>query len=165
MTVNGLINSDSLGITLEHEHVTTDFTGAEIVAQPQYPVVKALDDLLPEFVGLKRLGVKTIVECTPEYIGRDVLLLKALSEQSGIQIITNTGYYAAVDKKYLPAHAFTESAEQLAARWVAEWTDGIKGTGIRPGFIKLGVGKNALDSIEQKIVCAGAMAHLQTGLR
>lgn len=165
MTVNGLINADSIGITLEHEHLTTDFTGAEVVPQPQYPVDKALNDLLPEFLGLKQLGVKTIIECTPEYIGRDVLLLKALSERSGLNIITNTGYYAAVDKKYLPAHAFTESSEQLAARWVAEWNDGIKGTGIRPGFIKLGVGKNSLDSIEQKIVHAGAIAHRQTGLK
>jgi phosphotriesterase-related protein len=165
MTVNGLINADSIGITLEHEHLTTDFTGAEVVPQPQYPVDKALNDLLPEFLGLKQLGVKTIIECTPEYIGRDVLLLKALSERSGLNIITNTGYYAAVDKKYLPAHAFTESSEQLAARWVAEWNDGIRGTGIRPGFIKLGVGKNSLDSIEQKIVHAGAIAHRQTGLK
>jgi len=165
MTVSGLINADSLGITLEHEHVTTDFIGAEMVQQPQYPVEKALDDLLPAFLGLKQLGVKTIVECTPEYIGRDVLLLKALSEKSGINIITNTGYYAAVDKKYLPAHALSETAEQLAIRWISEWTDGIKGTGIRPGFIKLGVGKNSLDSIEQKIVRAGALAHLQTGLK
>ncbi|MDZ7604492.1 MAG: phosphotriesterase [Cyclobacteriaceae bacterium] len=165
MTVRGVVNADSIGITLEHEHVTTDFKGAEVTPQPQYPVDKALNDLLPEFIALKQLGVKTIIECTPEYIGRDVLLLKALSEKTGINIITNTGYYAAVDKKYLPAHAFPETAQQLAARWASEWTDGINGTGIRPGFIKLGVGQNSLDSIEQKIVTAGALAHLQTGLK
>ena len=165
MTVMGLINADSMGTTLEHEHITTDFTGAELIPQPQYPVDLATSAILPEFLVLKQLGVKTLIECTPEYIGRDVQLLKAFSEKSGIHIITNTGYYAAVDKKYLPAHVYVESAEQLAARWITEWNDGIKGTGIRPGFIKLGVGSNALDSTEQKIVRAGALAHLQTGLK
>jgi len=165
MTVTGLMDIEDIGITLEHEHITTDFIGAEKVHQPQYPVQQAVDKLLPFFVELKASGVQTLIECTPEYIGRDVLLLKELSEKSGINIITNTGYYAAVDKKYLPAHAFTETTGQLAERWINEWNNGIKGTGIKPGFIKLGVGKSRLDSIEQKIVRAGALAHLKTGLK
>jgi phosphotriesterase-related protein len=92
-------------------------------------------------------------------------LLRELSLNSGINIITNTGYYAAANKKYLPEHAFTESAEQLAVRWIDEWVNGINGTDIKPGFIKLGVGKKSLDSIEQKIVRAGALTHLSTGLK
>ncbi len=165
MTVTGPIDALTMGITLTHEHVTTDFTGAEIVLQPQYPVDSALQALLPYFLELKALGIQTIMECTPEYIGRDVQLLKSLSEKTGINIITNTGYYAAVDKKYLPAHAFAETADQLAQRWTGEWENGINGTGIKPGFIKIGVGANALDSLEQKIVRAGARAHLKTGLK
>ena len=49
MTVNGPIASDKMGVTLEHEHVTTDFIGAEKVTQPQYPANQALDKLLPFF--------------------------------------------------------------------------------------------------------------------
>jgi len=165
MTVTGPIETESLGLTLEHEHVVVDFTGAEKIAQPQYSLNLALDTLLPYFVQLKKSGVQTLIECTPDYIGRDVLLLKAISEQSGLNILTNTGYYAAADKKYIPAHTYTETAVQLARRWIAEWKNGIDGTGIKPGFIKLGVGKNHLDSIEQKIVKAGALTHLSTGLK
>lgn len=165
MTVTGPKDIAQIGLTLEHEHIATDFIGAEKVTQPQYPVKQGIDFFLPHFKKLKASGVQTLVECTPEFIGRDIKLLRELSLQSGVNIITNTGYYAAVDKKYLPRHVVSETAEQLAARWIDEWENGIKGTDIKPGFIKLGVGNTSLDSIEQKIVRAGALAHLQTGLK
>lgn len=165
MTVTGYIDAEDLGITLSHEHAMVDFTGAEKVPQPQYDHDTALDTLLPYFSAVKALGVQSIFECTPKYIGRDVKLLESLSRQTGLNIITNTGYYAAADKKFLPAHAYTESASELATRWIAEWKDGIEGTGIRPGFIKLGVGRDTLDEVERKIVTAGAMTHMATGLK
>jgi phosphotriesterase-related protein len=165
MTVSGPIEASSMGLTLEHEHVVVDFTGAELVQQPQYPIDQALDTLLPYFEKLKTHGVKTLIECTPNYIGRDVKLLKALSHKTGIHFLTNTGYYAAAGKKYIPAHAYHETAEQLSQKWTEEWVNGIDATGIKPGFIKLGVGQSSLDSLEQKIVSAGAMTHLATGLK
>jgi phosphotriesterase-related protein len=165
MTVNGLIEAKDMGLTLEHEHAIVDFTGAEQVQQPQYPIEQALDTLLPYFTKLKSFGVQTMIECTPNYIGRDVRLLKALSDKTGIHFLTNTGYYAAAGKKYIPAHAYHETVEQLSQKWTEEWVNGIDATGIKPGFIKLGVGKSALDSLEQKIVTAGALTHLATGLK
>ena len=65
-------------------------------------------------------GCATLVECTPAYLGRDPRLLRRLSEASGLHILTNTGYYGANKDKHLPPHAFTETAEQLAARWIRE---------------------------------------------
>ncbi len=165
MTVTGPKDINQMGLTFEHEHIATDFIGAEKVKQPQYPLSQGTAFFLTHLMKLKDSGVQTLIECTPEYIGRDVKLLRELSEQSGVNILTNTGYYAAVDKKYLPKHTFSETAEQLAARWIDEWENGINGTDIKPGFIKLGVGKKSLDSIEQKIVRAGALAHLNTGLK
>jgi predicted metal-dependent phosphotriesterase family hydrolase len=121
--------------------------------------------MLPYLTKLKKRGAKTIAECTPAYIGRNVKLLQQLSEASGINILTNTGYYAAADEKYLPAHAFTESSTLLAARWIKEWSEGIDGTGIRPGFIKLGVGTGPLKAIEHKLIDAAVSTHLKTGLK
>jgi len=43
-----------------------------------------------------------------------------------VQIITNVGWYAAVNHKFLPPEAETESAEQIAARWSSEWEEGIE---------------------------------------
>jgi phosphotriesterase-related protein len=164
MSVQGKLKPGDLGHTLIHEHVTTDFIGAEKVAQPQYELEDALPVVLPHFQKLKALGINTLVECTPNYIGRDVRLLQEISERSGIHIITNTGYYAAVDKKYLPRHAFEEDAETIAARWQKEWEEGIDGTPIRPGFIKLGVGQGPLDEIEEKLLVAGIQLSKKSGL-
>ncbi len=165
ITVTGPIDTEMMGITLEHEHVIVDFTGAEKVLQPQYAVEYAIDTMLPYMNNLKNFNIQTFIECTPNYIGRDVKLLKELSIKTGINILTNTGYYAAADKKYIPAHAYHETSQQLADKWIEEWINGIDATGIKPGFIKLGVGKGPLDELEQKIVRAGAITHLATGLK
>jgi phosphotriesterase-related protein len=52
----------------------------------------------------------------------------------------------------------------LLRRWVAEWRNGIEGTGIKPGFIKIGVDPGPLSEIDRKLVVAAARTHLQTGL-
>ncbi|WP_425236390.1 phosphotriesterase family protein [Ulvibacterium sp.] len=165
MTVTGKVDLENLGSILPHEHVTTDFLGAEIAPQPRYSRDVAITAILPHLKNLKKIGYSLFFECTPNYIGRDVKLLKALSELSGLKIVTNTGYYAAVNKKFLPKHAYTESSETLAERWEKEWQEGIEGTGIRPGFIKLGVGKGPLDAIEEKLLNAAILLHKKSGLQ
>src|SRR5690606_7987936 len=109
-------------------------------------------------------GCQTLVDCTPNYLGRDVGLLKLLSEKTGLYVITNTGYYGGSNHKFLPSQAFTENAEQLAARWIREWQQGIDGTPIKPGFMKISVNPDHLSDISLKLIKAAALAHLKTGL-
>ncbi len=164
MTVNGKLAVEDMGKTLIHEHMVTNFGGTEYANQPFEGDQKVIETILPYLQHLKSLGFKTLFECTPSHIGKNVDLLQELSKRSGMHIVTNTGYYAAVDKKYLPEHVYTESSELLAERWLAEWQKGISDTGVYPGFIKLGVGKGTLDSIEQKVVKAGFMVSKKTGM-
>jgi phosphotriesterase-related protein len=92
-------------------------------------------------------------------------LLRRLADSTGLHIVTNTGYYGARQNKYLPAHAFTETPEQLADRWVLEFEKGLENSGIRPGFIKIGVdGDSVLSPLHRKLVQAAALTHLRTGL-
>ena len=91
-------------------------------------------------------------------------MLKRLSEASGLHVLTNTGYYGARAGQFLPKHAHTETADQLAARWIAESTGGIESSGVRPGFIKIGVDKGPLSDNSRKLVRAAARTHLKTGL-
>lgn len=139
MTVMGDISSQKLGITLPHEHVLVDFIGAGEVSPDRYDAGVAFQKTLPYLEEIKKLGCQSFVECTPNYLGRDVKLLRRLSEATGLQILTNTGYYGARDGAFLPDHVATESAGQLAHRWVQEFRNGIDGTDIRPGFIKIGM--------------------------
>ncbi len=164
MTVNGPIPIKHAGFVLSHEHVMVDFIGADQVSPVRYSAQTVFDTVFPYLDQARALGAQTLVECTPEWLGRDVTLLQRLSQACGMHIITNTGYYGAAGEKYLPPHAYTESAEQLAARWVAEWKDGIDGTSIKPGFIKTGVDRYPLSAVQRKLVQAAALTHLETGL-
>ena len=120
--------------------------------------------MLPHLQRVKALGAATLVECTPAYLGRNPRLLRRLSDASGLYILSNTGYYGANHDKHLPPHAFAESAEQLAARWIREWERGIDDTGIKPAFMKVGVDAGPLSTIDAKLVRAAALAHKATGL-
>jgi phosphotriesterase-related protein len=162
--VTGRISTAELGVTLPHEHVLVDFIGADQVSRNRYDVEEVFRVVLPHFEALKRAGCRTLVECTPAYLGRDPQLLLRLARASGVTLLTNTGYYGAAQDKYLPAHALDETAERLAARWSAEFTNGIEGSGVRPGLIKVGVDSGPLSPIDRKLVRAAALCHRETGL-
>lgn len=164
-SVTGDISIDSLGLTLIHEHMLVDFIGADSVSLDRWDRDSVVQKVLPYLMEVKKYGVKTILECTPSYLGKDPVLLQQLSEKSGIQILTNTGYYGAVEGKYLPAHALTESAEELSNRWTAEFENGIEETGIKPAFIKISVNESEpLSSVDQKLVRAAGLTYQNTGL-
>jgi phosphotriesterase-related protein len=164
MTVKGWIPANQIGLALTHEHILVDFIGADKVEPSRYNADEVFKVSIPKLLAAKERGCQTIMECTPAYLGRDVNLLKRLSEVSGLNILTNTGYYGAAGEKYLPAHAYTETANQIASRWIYEWENGIDGSGIKPGFIKSGVDKYPLSGTQRKIVEAAAITHLATGL-
>jgi phosphotriesterase-related protein len=163
-TVRGPIDVGQMGVTLVHEHVLVDFIGAEKVSRSRYDAEEAFRTILPHLQELRERGCRTLLECTPAYLGRDPQLLRRLSEASDLHVVTNTGYYGAANDSAVPSHAYAESPRQLADRWTAEALHGIEGTGIRPGFVKIGVDAGTLSDIDRKLVEAGALCHLATGL-
>ena len=163
-TVSGKIEVSDLGITLVHEHFLVDFIGADKISNNRWNIDEVVKKVLPYLEQVKKYGVKTIFDCTPAWLGRDVQLLKKLSDATGLQIITNTGFYGAVNNKYLPSFAFTETAEQIASRWITEFNNGIDDTNVKPGFIKIGVNEGPLSDLHQKLVKAAGLTHKQTGL-
>jgi phosphotriesterase-related protein len=165
MTVAGPIEATSAGLALTHEHLLVDFIGADQSGPHRYNVDTVFEKVLPHLTRTHELGARLFIECTPEFLGRDPKLLCRFSEAAKLHILTNTGLYGARNGKFLPPYAATETAEQLAARWIAEARDGIEGTGIRPGFIKCGVNTDAeLSPVDRKLVEAAALAHRATGL-
>ncbi|HEX5168472.1 MAG TPA: phosphotriesterase [Cyclobacteriaceae bacterium] len=165
MTVNGPIATSQLGTALVHEHFLVDFIGADKINSDRWNPDEVVKKVLPFLNEVKQYHVKSIFDCTPDFLGRDVVLLQMLAKSSGLQIITNTGYYGARENKHLPPWAFTESAAQLAARWTDEFENGIQGTGVKPGFIKIGVDAGEqLSPLHRKLVEAAAITHLKTGL-
>lgn len=163
MTVQGPIPADSMGLALIHEHVFLDWSGADGINPAEWDEEAAFRLILPYLQEMKAQGVRSFLECTPAFLGRNPRLLRRLADSTGLQILTNTGYYGARNDAHLPEHTLTETSEQLAKRWVQEWEEGIEGTGIRPGFIKIGV-EVPLSPLHEKLVRAAAIAHRETGL-
>ncbi len=165
LTVNGPIDPSELGTVLSHEHILVDFIGADSTGYHRWNKDTVLGVVLPYLEECKAYGVKTIVECSPAFLGRDPELLRMLAKASGLQILTNTGYYGARENKFIPEDVFSMSPEELAAIWISEFEDGIEGSGIRPGFIKIGVDRNDTLSEEHRLLInAAALAHKETGL-
>ena len=164
MTVTGLVQKSEMGATLTHEHVLVDFIGADQANETRYDRDTVFENVLPFLLEVRGLGVKTFVECTPLYLGRDPVLLKRLSEKSGLHILTNTGFYGANNNKFIPEEMKMKAAEDIAGIWIDEWKSGIGNTGVRPGFIKIGVDGGPLSEFHSRLVKAAAITHLKTGL-
>jgi phosphotriesterase-related protein len=163
-SVLGPLRPVDLGRTLIHEHVLVDIVGANGIAPGRYDGGVVRSVVLPHLKQLRSQGCRTFVDCSPAYLGRDPELLVRLSQASGLNILTNTGFYGAAGGKYIPEFAFSATAEDLAARWAGEFKAGIPPTGIRPAFIKLGVDPGPLSRINSKLVSAAALTHLRTGM-
>lgn len=163
MSVTGEIVPSQMGLTLHHEHVMSTF-GAQLARYPFYDIENLFKIVLPYLRYLYDLGVRTLVDCTAAYFGRHPEILRQFAIDSGLHILTNTGYYGAADDRYVPPHAFSETADQIAKRWTWEWHESIDETGIFPGFIKTAVDAGPLSEIDRKLIVAAARTHLLTGL-
>ena len=152
-------------IWLSHEHILVDFIGADSISSKSWNHDSVWNTIAPYLENLKEHNVHYFVDATPAYLGRDVLLLEKIAKKTGLTVITNTGFYGAVKNKYIPAFAFEKTPEELAAIWINEFEQGIDGTAIKPGFIKISVDvADTLHLMHQKLVTAASITHLKTGL-
>lgn len=165
MTVRGPIPVAELGKTLSHEHVLVDFIGAEESGYHRWDREEVISVMLPRLMAVKDLGYQSIFECTPAFLGRDPRLLRRLSELSELNLITNVGYYGARQNQFIPEKIQDWPINELVDKWIQEFEMGIEDTGIRPGFLKIGVDReDKLSAVHEKLVRAACRVHLITGL-
>lgn len=158
-TVTGPVGGDAVAAALPHEHLFVDLLGP---THPDYcgvdwtQVRAACGARLAE---LRELGVDLLLDCTPIGIGRNVDLLRDVADATGVRIACATGIY----KGFVPRELEEASPDELADVFVRELTDGIDGTDIRAGFIKLATTETGPTSRETEIHRAGAIAAAATG--
>ncbi|MFC1538671.1 phosphotriesterase [Candidatus Latescibacterota bacterium] len=161
-TVTGSLACEDMGFTLPHEHIIVDWNGGDGKSRERYDPDEVFNIMYPYLQEIKALGTQTFVDCTPSYLGRDVIVLKRLSIATGLNIITNTGFY---ERTRAPKFAFETSKEALADMFIKEALGNIEGTGIKPGFIKIGVSNEGpMIDFDRKLVTAACLAHKETGL-
>jgi len=162
-TVNGAVDPVNLQFCLTHEHLMSNF-GKDPGEASYYNEKALLSQVIPYLKKIKSLGVNSIFDCTTAYFGRRVDLLKIMADSTGLNIITNTGFYGAANDRYVPEFAYKATAEEIASKWIQEFKTGIDGTGIKPGFIKLAFDEGTPSKIDIKLFTAGILTHLKTGL-
>ncbi len=162
-TVTGPLDVADMGFTLTHEHLMSNF-GKDISEAYEYDEDAVFTQVIPYVKKIKSLGVNTIFDCTTDYFGRRVDILKTIADSTGIHIVTNTGFYGAANDRYVPEFAFEATSQEIAEIWIDEYENGIDDTGIRPGFIKLAFDDGQPSQTDLKLFEAGILTHLKTGL-
>jgi phosphotriesterase-related protein len=162
-TTTGTAAPAELGRTLIHEHVLVGMPGWDLDGlAPPFVRHEAMARGVDQMQELADLGVGTFVDPCPMDLGRDVEFLAELSQKSGMRIICTTGAYYEADGI---THTFRHlSLEQIAEIYVHEITNGVGGTGIRAGAVKIATGSGVVSEYEKKLVTAGARAARETGV-
>lgn len=157
-TVTGDVGAADLRFVLVHEHVIAGSPG--ILAS--WPELHGGRDAVAERAiaalrAARAAGVRTIVDCTTYDLGRDASLLAEVAQESGVHIIGATGCW--LDP---PATMRARTVQQLAGRFTADLTEGMDGTAIRAGVIKV-ASDERVEPFAATILQAAARASLETG--
>ncbi len=167
-TVVGPIDTEDLGKTLMHEHFVFGYPGynGDITLGP-YKQEEAFKTGISVAEKVMAHDVKTVVDATPNETGRDVELLKMISEKTGLNIVCATGYY--FEDEGAPAYfkfrsSLGDSETEIYEMFMKEITDGVSDTGIKPGVIKLASSKDEITDYEAMFFRAAAKAQKETGV-
>ena len=156
-TVLGPVDPSQLGFTLTHEHIAD---GPYVLKR--WPaggradlVARAVDKLK----AVHAAGVGTIVDLTTYDVRRDIRFLQEVSQKSGIHMVAATG-----KRLFPPDNRDARTTEALRDFFVREIEQGIDGTTIKAGVIKVAsLGHGATD-FEERALRAAARASKATGL-
>ncbi|MFN0170750.1 MAG: phosphotriesterase [Bryobacteraceae bacterium] len=163
-SVTGPIPGVQLGVTLAHEHLWCDISiqsgRPDNVLQDTAVAAEELGEFL-------RAGGGTVIELTPEGVGRNALKLKVISETSGARIVSGIAFY---DEATSPEWALRAGTEEIAAYFVHEIEEGVEG--VRAGLIGELYSHNEAQirpdyrftPQEEKVFRAAAAAQKRTGV-
>lgn len=148
-TVLGPLDASKLGFTFSHEHIAD----GPHVYLPKWPktwgsraefTAKAVEKLKL----VRASGVSTIVDLTTYDVGRDIRFLEEVSRKSGLNIITCTGQRF-FPPKFPDVSIPSRTIEGLTEYFITEIEQGIDGTFIKAGVIKIGIITNHPTGLEE----------------
>jgi len=163
-TVLGPLDASKLGFTLPHEHIAD----GPYFHLPKWPKAwggrAEFTAMAVEKLKLVRAaGVSTIVDLTTYDVGRDIRFLEEVSRKSGLNMIACTG------QRFFPPNFPDVSMPSreiagLTEFFIKEIEQGIDGTGIKAGVIKIGIVAQNVTALEEIGLRAAARASKATGV-
>jgi len=159
-TVTKKVNLSDLGSALCHEHIICCNTAMRNAFGESYFDTKAVTDKAVLMLkDAKQAGIDTIIDATPIDLGRDVLLLKEVSEKSGVNIIASSGLYYSEEPTFCG-----KPPSQIAKYFIGECEKGLSGTDILPGMLKCATGRFGLSDVNKTLLEAMAIVQKETSL-
>ena len=159
-SVLGKISTDQLGTTLIHEHVICiDWAARMCFRDRWFERDKVIEIAVGQLKKAKEHGIDTIVDGTSVNLGRDIELMKEVSEKSGVNIIPSVGWYFQ-EEPYLMG----KPIEWLIDLILEECERGIEGTGILPGAIKSATDKYGVTDLNKKLIYMASEVQKKTDL-
>lgn len=164
MTVNtvlGEIEGNQLGETLCHEHVLCVNPAFYNAFRNKWlPREEVIDKAVQLFKQAKNeCGVSTIIDGTPIDLGRDIEILKEVSQKSGVNILVSSGVYCS-EEVFLQG----KKAEKLATYFIDECQNEIDDTNVKPSILKCATGRRGVTEINELLLTAIAITQKETGL-
>ena len=127
-TVRGRVAAESVGVTLPHEH--TRCVLWQIPNRWDYWQLTGDEELMTaELARFSAVGGSCLVDVSLDAIGRDPARLRRLAEASGLHLVMGCGWYR---QAYYPPEARIgqRTVDDLADELVAEFEEGVRGTGV-----------------------------------
>ena len=157
-TVCGAIESRELGFTLMHEHMAMVDPAMRLAFPDWFDRERFIELSVPQLKRARSEGVEAILDPTPISLGRNVELIRTLSEKSGVRMMACTGlYYFDTPNVTLP------DPRWLSRLFVRELTEGCEGTSIRAAAIKCATEDEVLSDTNRCVLEASAIASNETG--
>ena len=131
-SVLGPMDTADLGFTLSHEHVIVSSAGIQYVYPEFIDRAGSIECGIADLGEAYSEGLRTIIDVTTIDLGRDIRMLEQVSRESGVNIICATGTW-----RDIPRVFWTSTPDMIAPLYIREIEEGIEGTGIKAGIIKV----------------------------
>lgn len=159
-TVLGPISVEDLGQTLMHEHITcADWSMRMAFGDRYFQFDKLVEMASGQLKRAKSYGIHTLVDGTAVNLGRDIRLLRAVAEKSGVNIICSSGFYYQEE-----AWLAERDEEEIYSLLLNECLHGISGTDSLPGIMKNGITSAGVTPLQKKLLHAVGRVSKETGL-
>lgn len=157
-TARGPVDTAALGFTLSHEHVISGDLGVRgnwpHLFDREAEIAHARERLEEAW----EAGVRTIVDLTTVDLGRDAAVVREAAEGARMQIVLATGVHLRV-----PRYFERRVPDRIVELFVMDIEDGIAGSGVRAGCIKVAT-EEEVTPLNGLMLRAAALAHRQTGV-
>ncbi|MBI3374366.1 MAG: hypothetical protein HY017_21790 [Betaproteobacteria bacterium] len=192
-TLTGMIAPEALGIVAFHEALLFGRPGWQHAPDAVFDRAEAFERILGELAAFRKLGGRTIVETSGIAMGRNVPMYRRLSELSGVNIVSTTGFVS--QERSIPAHfcligyfyrghgpfqwkraipgspapSHVGTKEYMMFLFYNELTEGMAGpamirTTSKAALVRCGSGDAEITIAEQQAIRGAAMAARKTGV-